>query len=163
MEATGGNIKTVIIMKTKALALLFFTFFCISCDVSTPFVVQGERKYILFNDCGTMAISGSSFSTGVLVRCEFNGNYVVNRELLKIEPASGEDTITNIRFRLNSVELTGKEIKTKRGDVITFSCNLQSTVPYQKSRGMILILPSNFITCEEKSIISDTIRIQLKN
>lgn len=150
-------------MKTKALVLLFFTFFCISCDVSTPFVVQGEREYILSSDCGTMAIRGSSFSTGVLIRCVFNGNYVVNTELLKIEPASDEDTITNIRLRLNSVELTGKEIKTKRGDVINLSCKLQSTVPYQKSRGMILILPSNFITCEEKSIISDTIRIQLKN
>ncbi len=150
-------------MKTKALVLLFFTFFCVSCDVSTPFVVQGEREYILSSDCGTMVIRGSSFSTGVLIRCVFNGNYVVNTELLKIEPTSDEDTITNIRLRLNSVELTGKEIKTKRGDVITLSCNLQSTVPYQKSRGMILILPSNFITCEEKSIISDTIRIQLKN
>ncbi|MGP1558096.1 MAG: hypothetical protein ACTTH9_05360 [Porphyromonas gingivalis] len=121
-------------MKTKALAVLFFLLFCISCDVSTPFVVQGEREYILSSDCGTMVISGSSFSTGMLIRCEFNGNYVVNTELLKIEPTSGEDTITNIRFRLNSVELTGKEIKAKRGDIITLSCNLQSTVPYQKNK-----------------------------
>ncbi len=52
-------------MKTKALVLLFFTFFCVSCDVSTPFVVQGEKEYILSSDCGTMVIRGSSFSTGV--------------------------------------------------------------------------------------------------
>lgn len=150
-------------MKTKVFAVLFVSLFCVSCDVSTPFVVQREKEYILSNDCGAMVISGSSFSTSVFISCEFRGNYVVNTELLKIEPASDEDTITNIRFLLNSVELTGKEIKTKRGDVINLSCKLQSTIPYQKSRGMILILPSNFITCEEKSIISDTIRIQLKN
>lgn len=149
-------------MKVKAL-VLFFTFFFISCDVSTPFLIHGEREYILFNDCGTIVISGSSFSTGVLIRCDFNGNYFVNTELLKIGTTSDEDTITDISVRLNSVELIGKEIKTKRGDVISLSGSLQSTVPYQKSRGVILILPSNFITCEGKSIINDTIRIQLKN
>lgn len=163
MEAIGGNIKNSYNYENKSISGVIFSLFCVSCDMSTPFVVQGGKEYILSSDCGSMVISGSSFNTGIFIRCITNGNYVVNTDLLKIEPTSGKDTITNIRFLLNSVDLTGKKIKAKRGDIIHLSCNLESTIPYQKTKGMILILPSNFITCQEKSIISDTIRIQLKN
>lgn len=161
MEAIGGNIKSVIIMKTKMFLLLFLAFYCVSCDKSTAFVIDGEREYVLSNNCGIIKIKGSSFATSVFIVCEFNGMYNVNMKLLKIESASNEDVITNIRFRLNNIEITGEEIKVKEGDVITLACNLQSTVPYQESSGIILVLPSSFITCEEKPIINDTIRIQL--
>ena len=148
-------------MKTKVLILLFFVLNIVSCDVSTPFVIEKEREHFLYNNCGKVQIKGSSFSTSVWIAFKFAGDYIINTELLKIESASSDDIITNTRFELNNRKFTGHEIK--NGDVITISCNLQSTVPHHKSNGTILIPPSNFITCEGKAIISDTIRIQLRN
>jgi pyruvate-formate lyase-activating enzyme len=150
-------------MKKTEFFLLLFILCCVSCDFSTPFVIDGQKEYVLSSECGTIKIKGSSFSTSVFIGCAFNGKYSVNIDLLKMEAASSEDTITNIRFRLNNEEFTGQKIETKGGEVLTLSCNLQSTIPYQKSTGIILILSSNFITCEEKPIITDTIRIQIKN
>ncbi|MCB6647716.1 hypothetical protein [Bacteroides salyersiae] len=56
-----------------------------------------------------------------------------------------------------------KEIETKHGETLTVLLNYQSTVPYQRASGTILLFPSNFITCEGKAVITDTIKIQLKN
>lgn len=150
-------------MKTNGLAaLLLLVFLGISCDRSEQFVIDGQKKYILSNQCGTITIKGSSFSTFVMVGCTFNGKYSVNTDLLKIEAASSEDTVMNIRFRLNNKGLTEKEIEIESCETLSIDFNLQSTVPYQKSTGTVLVLPSNFILCEDKPIITDTIRIQLK-
>ena len=162
MEVIGGKINHNI-MKTKGLVLLLLIFCCISCDNSQSFVIDGEKEYVLSNECGTITIQGSSFSTFVMVGCTFNGKYYVNTDSLKIEAASNGEEITDIHFRLSNEDFTGKEIETKGGEKFTLSFHLKSTVPYQKSTGTILLLPSNFITCEGNPIITDTIRIQLKN
>lgn len=117
----------------------------------------------MFTECGPIKIKGSSFSTLVIVGSRFNGKYHINRDSLKIKAFSDEDTITNIRFELDNKELMEKEIETKHGETLTVFLNYQSTVPYQRASGTILLFPSNFITCEGKAVITDTIKIQLKN
>jgi len=149
-------------MKTKGLVLLLLVFFFISCDISTPFVIDGEKKYSLYSQCGTITVGGSSFSTLVMITCVFNGKYHINTDSLRIEANNKEDLLSINHFEFNNEEFTGKEIETKGGEIFYFSCNLQSTIPYQKSSGTILLLPSNFITCEGNPIITDTIQIQLK-
>lgn len=150
-------------MKTKALILSLIISCCFSCDISRPFVIDGQKEYVLPNQCGAMKIRGSSFSASVIIACTFNGKYIFNTDSLKIEAASAEDEITSIRFRLNNEEFTGNEIETKGGETLSLRFELKSTIPYQKSSGIILLLPSNFIICEGKPVISDTIRIQLKD
>lgn len=151
------------IMKMKGLILLLIIFFGISCDISKPLIIDGQREYVLFAECGSIKIKGSSFSTLVMVGSRFNGKYHINRDSLKIKAFSDEDTITNIRFELDNKELMEKEIETKHGETLTVLLNYQSTVPYQRASGTILLFPSNFITCEGKAVITDTIKIQLKN
>jgi len=150
-------------MRTKGLIILLLVFCCVSCDISAPFIIDGQKEYVLSNQCGAIKIRGSSFASGVIIACTFNGKYYFHTDSLKIEAASKEDEITNINFRLNNEDLTGKEIETKGGETLSLHFTFKSIVPYQKSAGTILILPSNFITCEGKPIITDTVRIQLKN
>lgn len=88
----------------------------------------------------------------------FDGHFSVNPEDLRIEPSSCEGRISNIRFLLNLQEITEKTIKTVDGDVITVIFSLQSNVPCRS--GPIRILPSDFILCENKPIIVDTLKIQ---
>jgi lipoprotein len=151
------------IMKMKGLILLLIFFGGVSCDISKPLIIDGQREYVLFTECGPIKIKGSSFSTLVIVGSRFNGKYHINRDSLKIKAFSDEDTITNIRFELDNKELMEKEIETKHGETLTVLLNYQSTVPYQRASGTILLFPSNFITCEGKAVITDTIKIQLKN
>jgi hypothetical protein len=162
MEDIGGNIIKNSIMKTKGLILLLI-FCCVSCDISTPFVIDGEKEYVLSNECGTIKIKGSSFFPSVIIGLNFNGQYYADTDLLRIETVYNEDTITNISFRLNNVDFKGKEIEIKGGETLSLYFSLRSTVPNQKANGTILLLPSNFILCGDKPIITDTIRIQLKN
>ncbi|NCB44784.1 MAG: hypothetical protein EOM59_19510 [Clostridia bacterium] len=149
-------------MKSKGIVVLFLIFCSVSCDNSEQFVIDGKHEYALSDECGIIKIKGSSFATLVIIGCTFNGKYQVNTDSLKIEAISSEDVITNIHFRLNNEDFVGKEIETKGGETLTLYFNLKSSESYQSSSGTVLLLPSNFIICENKPIIADTIQIQLK-
>lgn len=150
-------------MKIKGLILLSFIFIYVSCDNSEPFVIDGHKIYTIYSKCGTIVLKGSSFSQSVMVACTFNGKYNVNTDSLKIKAFSNKDVITSIYFQLNNKKFTVKKIETKGGETLSFNFRLLSTVPYKRTKGTILLLPSNFIICESKPIITDTIQIQLKD
>jgi len=150
-------------MTIKKLVLLLFILCSVSCDVSTPFVIDGQKEYTLLGKCGTIIIRGSSMMAPlpITIACTFNGKYQVKKDLFMIETDPYE--IENLFFLVDMEDLIEKEIETKGGETLSISFNLKSSVPYQKSTNSILILPSDFITCDNKPIITDTIRIQLKN
>lgn len=151
-------------MKTKGLTLLLLILCCVSCDVSTPFIIDGQKEYVLSGECGTIKIRGSSLPThSILIGCTFNGKYHINTDFLKMEAIPNEVAVTNVRFQFNLKDFTGTEIETEAGETLTIWFDLKSETPFQRSEVTVLILPSNFITCEGKPIITDTIRIQLKN
>jgi len=162
MEVIGGKLK-VIIMKAKEFILLLFVFFCVSCDVSTPFIIDGKKEYVITGECGSIQIRGSSFpGIPVLIGCIFNGQYHINTDLLKMEAIPNEVTVTDVSFQLNHEDTTEKTIVTKTGDGLKVWFDVKSATPFPRSEVTVLILPSNFIMCGDKPIITDTIRIQLK-
>ena len=151
-------------MKTKGLILLLLIFGCVSCDISTPFIIDGQKEYILSTECGTIKIRGSSLPThSIPISCTFNGQYHINTDLLKMEAVPNDVVVTDVRFKFNLEDFTGTEIETKAGETLTIWFDLKSEKPFKRSKVTVLILPSNFITCEGKPIITDTTRIRLKN
>ncbi|MCE8190279.1 hypothetical protein JFY59_08800 [Porphyromonas gingivalis] len=151
-------------MKTKVFILLLFFVGCVSCDISTPFIIDGQKEYVISGECGTIKIRGPSLPThSIPITCTFNGSYHINTDSLKIEADPNGVIVTNVRFRLNGEVFAGTEIETKTGETLSIWFDVKSETSYKRSEVTVLILPSNFITCEGKSIISDTIRIQLKN
>jgi len=161
MEDIGGK---KCIMKIKELFFLLLMFCGFSCDVSTPFIIDGKKEYIISGQCGTIKIGGSSMASPLptIITCTFNGEYNVYLDSLKIEVEPNEVIIENLRFQLHNADFTGNKIVTKGGEILSIHFNLKSSVPYQRATGTILLLPSTFITCKDKPIITDTIRIQLR-
>ncbi|WP_291528452.1 hypothetical protein [Bacteroides sp. UBA939] len=149
-------------MKIERFILLLLTICCISCDYSKPFVIDGEKKYVLFSECGRMEIGGSSlFSRAVFITCTFSGNYLINTDSLKIKAFSNRDTICDICFTLNDEYFTGgNKIEIKNSDVLDLSFEVSTTRPLEDKK--VLLLPSDFIMCGDKPIITDTITIALK-
>lgn len=151
-------------MKIKGLVLLLLVFCCVTCDISQPFVIGGSKEYVLSGECGTIKIRGSSLPTyPILIGCTFNGKYHINTNSLKMEASPNEVIVKNIHFQLNNKDFTEKIIETKAGETLSIWFNVESATPFYRSEVTILILPSNFITCEGKAIITDTIQIQLRN
>lgn len=151
-------------MKIKALFISLFTLCLISCDISTPFIIDGEKEYVVSTDCGAIKIRGTSMQTfPILLNCKFQGKYHINIDSLKMEVLPKNINITSINFLLNNKETFEKVIETKADESLTLEFNLESSIPFQRSEATILILPSKFITCEGKPIITDTIRIRPKN
>lgn len=159
MVVSGGDAKFNI-MSIKYLLLIIFCY--TSCDISKPFVINGTREYVLSNLCGSINIKGSSFSTSVIIGFEFKGKYQVNTDSLKIKALAAEDIVTNIRFRLNNEVFTENELEIE-SETLSLSFDLVSTIPYRSATKTALLLPSNFISCEGKQVISDTIEIHVKN
>ena len=144
---------------------------CVSCDISTSLLIDGQKDFVLSNQCGIIMIKGSSFTTAhstfVLFsfKC-FNGPYYINTDSLMIETGSNELEITNLRFEANNVVSARKEMEIGGGELLTLFFTLQSksTPPNNMINNRTIILPpSNFIMCEGKPVICDTIRIQLKD
>lgn len=151
-------------MKRKKLLLLLFILCFISCDVSQPFVIDGKKEYVVAGECGSINISGSSFSTlPILLSCKFQGKYNIDIDSFKIGVLPKEVNLTSINFQLNNKDVVEKVIETKADESLTLEFNLESSVPFNREGVTILLLPSNFITCNDKPIISDTIQIRLKN
>lgn len=153
-----------VIMKRKVLLLLLLILCFVSCDISEPFVIDGKKEYVVSTDCGTINLRGSSIQTlSILLSCKFQGKYHINIDSLKMRVIPNEIKITNIHFRFNNKDIVEKVIETKVDESLTMMYNLESSTPFRRSEATILILPSDFITCDDKPIITDTIRIQLKN
>jgi hypothetical protein len=39
-------------MKAKGFILLLLILGCVSCDISTPFIIDGQKEYVLSGECG---------------------------------------------------------------------------------------------------------------
>jgi len=143
-------------MKFKRLLMLLFLFCCISCDISKSFVIDGKKEYVLSEECGTITIKGSSFMSFVIISFTFNGEYFVDTDLLKIEPFSSDVEVSNLCFLLNNKKLTSPKIEPGEGETLTITCDLIN----KKKYSMMSLLPSGFIKCGDKPIITDTIKVQ---
>lgn len=97
--------------------------------------------------------------------CELTGNYAITFDALKIVLVPEMIEVANLTFFYNDKEITDwKEVINVNGvEEISIRFDFKSEVQIKKETVLILLLPSNFITCDGKPIISDTLRIQLKN
>ena len=159
-------------MKITRFILLLLFLGCVSCDMLRPVVINGQKECILPNECGIIKIRASSLEAfpPMYIACTFDGKYHVNTDSLKIEAVPNHVAVTNIVFRARNKNIlkkrrifTGNEIETKKDESLLIWFGIESATPFSWSEVIILLLPSNLITCEGKPIITDTIRIQLKN
>ena len=147
-------------MKIKGLFFLLIVFCCISCTIPHRLVINGQREIVLSDECGIVIIEsrtlGTPLSTYIVFR--FNGEYYINTDYLKIEMEHrpNETILENLYFRFRGEDFARKEVETISSDILSVQFNLRFVA------GDLLILPTNFITCNGKPVIADTIRIQVR-
>lgn len=135
-----------------------------SCDISTPLVIEGDKAHVISTECGSIKISGAKMFHEHIF-CELTGNYTITFDSLKIVLVPEMIEVANLTFFYNDKEITDwKEVINVNGvEEISIRFDFKSEVQIKKETVLILLLPSNFITCDGEPIISDTLRIQLKN
>jgi len=151
-------------MKTKGLILLLLILCCASCDKSTPLIIEGNKAHVISTECGNIKITGATMFHEHIF-CELNGNFTIKFDSLNIQIVPNTIEVVNLTFFYNDKEITNwAEIMNINGtEKISIRFDYKSDASFNKKSILILLLPSNFITCEGKPIITDTIRIQLKN
>jgi hypothetical protein len=149
--------------KIQKLLIIIILFVCVSCDTSVPLVIENNKSYTISTECGNIKITGASMFHEHIF-CEFNGTFVLNFDSLNIDIIPNTIEIINLAYYYNDKLVTDlKEINTNIKDKVSIRFDYKSDISIDKKSITVLMLPSNFITCEGKPIITDTIRIQLKN
>lgn len=147
-------------MKKNIFAVMLFLM--VSCDKSSPLMINEVIIYSLHNSCGLIEFRASTFSTGVTIYQNFKqGNYKLNIDSLKlIVNAPSSASIKSIAiYKGNGEAITEKNIETTSGDRLNLHLVLDK--PVYSINGTLLILPCSYITCFGNSLIADTIQIKL--
>lgn len=145
-------------MNFKKVLILLFVFSCISCSVSKIFIINGKRMHELSGECGTIKIHGSLFNNSIFIAFDFDNEYFVDIDSLKIETYRSDMEICNLRFLSKNKKLTNTKLKFKEGESLSVTFNLTN----KRRNDMISLLPSGFIKCNGKPIITDTIDIHFR-
>lgn len=139
------------------LLVSFFT----SCEGTKRFFINGKREYVVSTECGEILISGSTFTGQPLhLGFMFKGKYHIMTDSLKIAHEYNDVKVSDMKFQFNHEEIRDKEFDANPGEPLLLTFGLKYG-PTQRAGNTLLILPSNFITCEGKQIITDTLRLQL--
>ena len=150
-------------MKIKNLALILFVLSMVSCHKSKPFVIDGKETKDLFTGCGRITVMGLTlFHEHIFA--ELDGDFTITPSDMKIQLIPDDVEIANLTFFHNDVEISNltKAIEIKGNSKISIRFDYKSDTNFDRNSVLILLLPSNFIMCEDQPIITDTIKIKLK-
>lgn len=126
----------------------------------------GDKPYYqIKTNCGNITDMASNFGTQVWINLTFDGNFTINQDSLKIgfypsglaeEFKFRKGVGDNESIVEDAIINTGQE---KESYVIHFF--VRGEKGFILDNTVINILPSNFITCNNKPLINDTIKIKL--
>jgi hypothetical protein len=149
MENIGGKI---VICYLFALLLL-------SCDTSVPLTDSGKRY---FTDCGKLTISGSKFGLSRYITSFFEGSVLVQPDSLKMEFSPMFVRIGKLAFAEGGEYKKNNDSFQVNNNSVTIHFTIFSETPVSLDTVTLVILPCSYLMCNEKPLLTDTIRIRLK-
>lgn len=148
-------------MNVRNIVFAFTLFSITSCDISTKLLVNGYQDIRLVNDCGGITITGLAFEPD-RIKFEFDGNFSICTDSLRLKKRKTPVPETEIMFYLNGIELEGhRHFSIEENGVLQIFIRQFPSLNYGRI-GTIELLPSNFILCNGKPVITDTIRFSCK-
>lgn len=146
--------------------MLIITLFCSCGDMTRyPLKINDQKKYILSCNENYIEIK----VTGLMgTRCQLylkakKGNFICNTDsLLLVKHPQYEDVNRkSMQFRYNNNDIVGSQV-IEEGKILDcyFSFGEYGYDTHRTDK--ILIAPNNFILCDGKPLITDTIRITFK-
>jgi hypothetical protein len=144
------------------------SFSLLSCDPIIYLDTNGQKKYNLNCDCGTIEIVSAELTAnlGISIKpIEINGILEVDTDSLKIVLFPEEQyQDTKIYSSYDGKKINGKFVLEKNKILfIRFeNLNYNSIPPMKPNPPSIMILPCGYIKCNDKPLITDTIRIEFR-
>ena len=119
-------------------------------------MVNGNREYTITTDCGSVTFSGIT-ALSDWIEIQFDGKFKVYYDSLSLR-RNGLDYFDFVLKdgkdkSIDSLSINGKE------KLRLVSMHKLPVLPLSWGGGLIEILPSKFIVCEDNPVISDTIRL----
>ncbi|MDR2914065.1 MAG: hypothetical protein LBV74_04430 [Tannerella sp.] len=138
-----------------------------SCDHSEPLTIEGEKEYKIRTDCGNISVTANTFGRRIWIYLKLDGDFTLNQDSLKIEfspSASAIDMeLCKILENYDRIKVEDKVIKIKNEKArYSLGFMMQGGDYFVTESTIITLLPSNFITCKNKPLINDTIKIKLR-
>jgi hypothetical protein len=148
-------------MKYFCVCVLLLVFIC-GCDPIIHFNTNGEKKYSINCDCGILEISsigGVSQTFAIIINpIAISGVLNVNADSLKIELIPEVlNQNTKIYTRYKGEYMNGKFPVEKNQPL-----SVGFEFPKNSYPASVIILPCNFILCNDKPLLTDTIKISIK-
>lgn len=148
---------------TKMVCLFFIVVLFSSCQTTS--LINGEKKYMINTDCGRVQVM-AKWQQSVGVKLQFkplDADLVVNADsaILK-HPMPG----TSIETRVyHNNKLVNGQFLLKKKDVLLYRIDISLPIDiaenYYKEYNKTYIEPSHFILCNDKPIVTDTLKINI--
>jgi len=148
-------------MKSKRTYYLFIVLLLASCDVGSKFYINNQPDITLQGDCGTIQISGFSLGTDE-INLKFNGDFLVNLDSLKVLYNWHEVPDIYLYYLHNDrmVSYVCRNLHLEGEEKLRISMRHIVSLNFLK-KGTIAFLPSNFILCNGKPVLTDTLRFSI--
>ena len=153
-------------MRIKNFFFLFILAALYGCDIAHRMTANGELAYRSHSECGDIVITGISFMTDCIYMC-INGDFMLYPDSLRILRTPYDenqviwidlgDSLINHKDSI-SIEGEGKLKIGFKGLPIHYADRSKDSVGRT-----IKISPSNFIRCNGKPILTDTVLFWVKN
>lgn len=152
-------------MKFNSLVTIIFVFCMVSCHKSKPYVIDGHEARILHSECGRITVMGLTLFHEHII-AELDGNFTITPSAFNIQLIPDNVEVANLTFFHNDIEVTDLtqaiEVNGTETEKISIRFDYNSDSYFDRNSVLILLLPSKFIMCEDKPIITDTIKVKLK-
>lgn len=152
MANTGGKIAIY-------LALVFLMS---SCDKSFHLLMD-EQKHIKINtECGQITINTSRFASTVFFVQKFDGAFWVHPDSFQLKFLPDYVRAKDLIVSLDGVERKSGDSFQVTNNYVNLNIKVFSPIPVSLDTVTMLVLPSDYIVCNNKRLMKDTIKVSLK-
>ena len=140
-----------------------FTNLLLSCDTSIPFTIGNGKNMVVDTDCGKLTLAGSVFASSVFFTQKSEGSFWVHPDSLKIEFIPNYVGTKKIAFSKSGEQRKNNDSFQVNNSYVSVNLSLFSPTPVNLDTVTMLVLPGSYLMCNNKSLLTDTIRIRLKS
>jgi hypothetical protein len=146
-------------MKQLKIFLLSVAITLMGCDKSVPLEINTNKVYPIETACGKIEFRASTFSQWITVYQNIkSGEFELNLDSLSVSIYPKDAAkIDTIKFYDKDKVIVNGRRTVKSGDIVRIYFIFDK--PLYTSNGTLLILPCNYIVCNNSPLISDTLRI----
>jgi hypothetical protein len=133
-----------------------------SCDRSVPISINEGKDMCITTDCGKITLTCSKFGGLILFGQKFEGSFWIQPDSLKLAFSPHFVGVKNLTFSVGNEERKNSESFQINNNSVRIHFTVFSETPVSLDTVTMLVLPCDYIMCNDKPLLTDTIKISLK-